>query len=56
MARTCAVRVLGGFEVNLDGHAVPAEAWRHRRGADLVKLLPLAPGHRLHREQVMAAL
>jgi DNA-binding SARP family transcriptional activator len=48
--------MLGGFGAHVDGRAVPAEAWRHRRGADLVKLLALAPGHRMHREQVVDAL
>ncbi|HVS47873.1 MAG TPA: tetratricopeptide repeat protein [Candidatus Dormibacteraeota bacterium] len=54
--RSCAVRLLGGFLVEVDGFPVPAQAWRYRRGADLVKLLALAPGHKLHREQVMDAL
>jgi DNA-binding SARP family transcriptional activator len=53
---TCAVRLLGGFRVEVDGRPVAAEAWRHRRGADLVKLLALAPQHRLHRDQVMERL
>lgn len=35
---------------------VPVDAWRSRRAADLVKILALAPDHRLHREQVMDAL
>ena len=48
--------LLGGFRVEVDGRPVPAEAWRHRRGADLVKLLALTPGHALHREQVIDAL
>lgn len=52
----CGVRLLGAFAVTVDGKPVAAEAWRHRRGADLVKLLALAPGHQLHREQVTAAL
>lgn len=56
MARTCHIRLLGGFHVVVDGNAVPGEAWRHRRGAELVKLLAIAPGHRLHREQAMDAL
>src|SRR6266851_9252637 len=56
MARTCAVRLLGRFQVEVAGRPVPAESWRHRRGADLVKLLALAPQHRLHREQVMEHL
>jgi DNA-binding SARP family transcriptional activator len=56
VARHCAIQLLGGFAVAVDGQPVEADAWRHRRGADLVKLLALAPGHRLHREQVMASL
>src|SRR5205807_10107380 len=48
MARKCAVRLLGGFQVVVNGQPVPAQEWRHRRGADLVKLLALAPQHRLH--------
>ncbi|MEX2556783.1 MAG: BTAD domain-containing putative transcriptional regulator [Actinomycetota bacterium] len=56
MTAVCTVRVLGGFLVAVDGRSVPDDAWRHRRGADLVKLLALAPRHRLHREQVMEAL
>lgn len=50
------MRLLGGFLVEVDGHPVQAEAWRHRRGADLVKLLALAPQHKLHRDQVMERL
>jgi DNA-binding SARP family transcriptional activator len=49
------VELLGGFRVVVDGNPVPPDAWR-RRGADLVKLLALTPGHRLHREQVIDAL
>jgi len=50
------VRVLGGFGVWAGGRAVPAAAWRLRRAAGLVKLLALAPGHRLHRDQALEAL
>ena len=46
------VRLLGGFDVEVDGRAVPAAAWRLRKASELVKLLALTPGHRLHREQV----
>jgi DNA-binding SARP family transcriptional activator len=49
------IRLLGRFEVTVDGRAIPAEAWRRERGAAVVKLLALAAGHRLHREQVMEA-
>src|SRR6267143_7141948 len=56
MAKTCAVQLLGSFQVEVDGRRVSSEAWRHRRGADLVKSLALAPQHRLHREQLMEQL
>ena len=48
--------MLGGFEVAVDGVPVPPEAWARRQAASLVKLLALAPGHRLHREQVIDEL
>jgi DNA-binding SARP family transcriptional activator len=48
--------LLGGFAVEVDGRLVPATAWRQRRGADVVKLLALADGHRLQREQLMESL
>ena len=50
------VKLLGGFEVLLDGIPVPSTAWSRRQAASLVKLLALAPGRRLHREQVIEAL
>jgi len=50
------IRVLGGFEVSVDGRRVPAQAWQQRRACELVKLLALAPRNRLHREQVIDAL
>ena len=50
------VRLLGGFAVSVDGRRVPAAAWRQRRAAAIVKLLALAPTHRLHREHLMDAL
>jgi DNA-binding SARP family transcriptional activator len=56
MEGRCRVRLLGRFSVEVDGRAVPAGAWRHRRGADLVKVLALTPGHRLRREQLMDLL
>ena len=56
MGGSCAIRLLGGFSVEVDGKPVHSGAWRHRRGAELIKLLALAHGHRLHREQVIDAL
>jgi DNA-binding SARP family transcriptional activator len=50
------VRLLGGFAVRLDGEPVADAAWARGRAKDLVKLLALAPGHRLVREQVVEAL
>src|ERR1700755_3267099 len=50
------VTLLGGFAAEADGSLVPDSAWRLRKAKDLVKLLALADGHRLHREQAMDAL
>jgi predicted ATPase len=51
-----AVTLLGGFAVVVNGEPVPQKAWRLKKARELVKLLALAPGHRLHREQAMDAL
>jgi DNA-binding SARP family transcriptional activator len=51
-----AVTLLGGFAAAVDGEPVPQTAWRLRKARELVKLLALAPGHRVHREQAMDAL
>src|ERR671939_1475213 len=53
-----AVRVwmLGGFRVSVDSTTITQDAWRLRKAAALVKLLALAPGHRMHREQAMDLL
>jgi DNA-binding SARP family transcriptional activator/tetratricopeptide (TPR) repeat protein len=48
--------LLGGFEVTVDGVPVPAARWTRRHATALVKLLALAPGRRLHREQVLDLL
>jgi tetratricopeptide (TPR) repeat protein len=50
------VRLLGGFAVQVGSRPVPPGGWRLRKARDLVKLLALAPEHRLHREQVMELL
>jgi predicted ATPase len=50
------VVLLGGFAAAVDGSPVPETAWRLKKARELVKLLALAPGHRLHREQVMDVL
>lgn len=50
------IRLLGGFGVRLDGHAVADSAWSRRQAAVLIKILALAPRRQLHREQVMHKL
>jgi DNA-binding SARP family transcriptional activator len=50
------IELLGGFRVSVGGRPVPDETWRRRKAAAVVKLLALAPAHRLHREQMMDAL
>ncbi len=48
--------LLGGFRVRVGPRAVADEDWRLLKARTLVKLLALAPGHRLPREQLMDTL
>ncbi len=50
------VRLLGGFAVRVGSRTVADADWRLRRARTLIKLLALAPGHRLHREQAVELL
>lgn len=50
------VELLGGFSVSVGNRTIRQGEWRLRKAAALVKLLALAPGHRLHREQAMDLL
>ncbi len=50
------VELLGGFRIRVDRQVVGQDAWRLRKAAALVKLLALAPGYRLQREQVLEHL
>ena len=50
------ITLLGGFGASVHGEPVPEKAWRLKKARELVKLLALAPDHRLHREQVMDVL
>ena len=54
--RQLEVRMLGGFAVFVDSRPIPPGAWAQRRATDLVKLLALAPGHRLARDEVLDLL
>src|SRR3712207_5684770 len=53
---TVRVWLLGGFRVSVGSRILEDRHWRLKRAAILVKLLALAAGHRLHREQVMDLL
>jgi DNA-binding SARP family transcriptional activator len=46
----------GRLPVSVGPRTIEQDRWRLRKAASLVKLLALAPGHRLHREQVMDVL
>ena len=50
------IRLLGGFWVSVGSRTIEQNQWRLRKAASLVKLLAIAPGHRMHREQVMNLL
>ena len=50
------ISLLGGFAAAVDGSPVEEKAWRLKKARELVKLLALAQGHRLHREQAMDVL
>ena len=50
------IELLGGFSVAPGDAVIPSVAWSRRGAASLVKLLALAEGRRMHREQVMDAL
>jgi DNA-binding SARP family transcriptional activator len=50
------ITLLGGFGVGVGPDPVPDEAWRRRKPAAILKILALAPGHRVHRERLMDLL
>jgi predicted ATPase/DNA-binding SARP family transcriptional activator len=47
---------LGSFSVWAGGEKIDNEPWRSRRARSLVKLLALAEGHRMHRDQAAEML
>jgi predicted ATPase/DNA-binding SARP family transcriptional activator/DNA-binding CsgD family transcriptional regulator len=50
------VQLLGGFRVSVGPRTIEPSEWRLKKAAALVKLLALAPDHRLHREQAIELL
>src|SRR5215218_2432227 len=48
--------LLGGFRVSVGSQSIGDDQWHLRKAQSLLKLLALAEGHRLHREQAMELL
>jgi predicted ATPase/DNA-binding SARP family transcriptional activator/DNA-binding CsgD family transcriptional regulator len=50
------IGLLGGFRLWIGPRLIKEDRWRLRKARSLLKLLALASGHSLHREQVMEAI
>src|SRR5437763_5268224 len=50
------IQLLGDFCVSVGSRAIDEREWTSRRARSLVKLLALAPRHRLHREHIIDRL
>jgi DNA-binding SARP family transcriptional activator len=50
------IELIGAFRVRVGDHVVDEIDWPQRKPKALIKLLALAPGHRLHREQLLDTL
>ena len=50
------LQLLGTFALRAGARVVLDESWKRGKAKGLLKLVALAPGHRLHREQVTEAL
>jgi DNA-binding SARP family transcriptional activator len=50
------IQLLGEFRISIGDRPIEVAQWRLKKSRSLVKLLALAPGHHLHREQVMELL
>jgi DNA-binding SARP family transcriptional activator len=50
------IRLLGAFSVVVSSRLIDESEWPLRKVRSLIKLLALAPGHQLHREQIMDVL
>jgi DNA-binding SARP family transcriptional activator len=51
-----AIHLLGEFRVSVGPRTIAEREWTVRKAKSLVKLLALAPRHRLHREHVIDRL
>ncbi|MEX0985196.1 MAG: BTAD domain-containing putative transcriptional regulator [Actinomycetota bacterium] len=54
--RSLRIHLLGGIRVSVGDRVIERPAWSRRSARGVVSLLALSPGHRLHREQITAAL
>ena len=50
------IRLLGGFDVQVDDVAVPPGVWRLNKARSLLKLLALVEGNLLHRDAIVEVL
>jgi DNA-binding SARP family transcriptional activator len=50
------ITMLGEFAIQIDNRRIGLEAFERRGAAELVQLLAMQPGRRLHRERVLDAL
>jgi predicted ATPase/DNA-binding SARP family transcriptional activator/DNA-binding CsgD family transcriptional regulator len=50
------VWLLGGFRVSVGSRSIGQEGWRLKKAGSVLKVLALAPGYRVHREQAMELL
>jgi DNA-binding SARP family transcriptional activator len=50
------LKLLGGFEVRVQGRLIAASAWNHRHPRQLLQMLALQPRQRLDRERALVAL
>src|SRR4028118_1718815 len=53
---TLRIWLLGGFKVSVGSQSIGEQEWHLRKAGSLLKVLALAPRHRLHREQAMELL
>src|SRR5215213_4150285 len=53
---TLRIWLLGSFRVSVGSRSIGEEEWHLRKAKSLLKVLAVAEGHRLHREQVMELL
>ena len=56
VTKSLAIHLLGDFRVSVGSRAIDEREWTLRKVKSLVKLLALAPHHRLHREHIMDRL